>query len=192
MTISGFCAMTEAGVIGHQGQLPWGKSLQQDLAFFQRKTTGQCLLMGWKTYVSLGMRALPQRTSLVLTRKSPATLGALRSHDPTAPLYFLASLPAALHQYQDLRREACVQHRSLDLCVIGGAEVYRQTYMLCEVFYRTVVHHDYPGDVHIKAFRAALLSRVTWEYRKTFCDPMSDDEVATLYEGRARRLPALE
>ena len=119
-------AVAENGVIGSNGELPWGK-LPADLQHFKRLTLGHPVVMGRRTFDSLG-RALPQRPNIVITRQP----------DWTAPgCQTAASLPDALARAQRL---------SKDVCVIGGGEIYRQALPIASLIYLTEVHHTFAGD----------------------------------------------
>ncbi len=119
-------AVAENGVIGNNGELPWGR-LPADLQHFKRLTLGHPVIMGRRTFDSLG-RALPKRPNIVVTRQA----------DWTAPgCETAASLPAALERALALNEE---------VCVIGGGEIYQQALPAADVIYLTEVHHDFEGD----------------------------------------------
>ena len=124
--ISFVVAVAENGVIGARGELPWGR-LPADLQHFKRLTLGRPVVMGRRTYDSLG-RALPQRPNIVVTRQS----GWAAPGCETA-----ASVPAALARAQEL---------AADVCVIGGGEIYREALPAADVIYLTEVHHAFEGD----------------------------------------------
>jgi dihydrofolate reductase len=117
-------AMSENRVIGRGGQLPW--RLSSDLRRFKRLTMGHRLLMGRKTFASIG-RLLPGRTSVVLTRQT----------DYTAPGAVVA------HDLDQARQWALGDEQ---VFVIGGAEIYRQTLPWAERIYLTVIHAQVEGD----------------------------------------------
>jgi dihydrofolate reductase len=124
--VSLIVAMDESGVIGLSGRLPWKQPA--DLIHFKVLTMGKPMLMGRKTFESIG-RPLPGRTSIVLTRdQSWRREGALAVH----------SLEEAL------------QHASgaSELMVIGGAEVYRLTLAHAHRVYLTRIHATVQGDTH--------------------------------------------
>ena len=123
-------AMAANGVIGRGGDLPW--RLPADLARFRRITMGHVLLMGRRTYESIG-RPLPGRTSLVLTRQP--------SFRPPGVLV-ASNLDQALAQVAD--RD--------EVFVIGGADIYRQTLPRVERLYVTRVLADVDGDVYFPEF----------------------------------------
>lgn len=127
MRVSILVAAARSGVIGRGGELPW--RLPADLRFFKRVTMGHHLIMGRKTWASIG-RPLPGRTMVVLTRSPGLELaGATVVHD----------LPEALA----LARAA----GDTEAFVIGGAEVYARALPLADRLYLTRVHADVEGDV---------------------------------------------
>ncbi len=133
MPLSLIAAMDLNGLIGRGGDLPW--RLPEDLAHFKRMTLGKTVLMGRKTWDSLG-RALPGRDNWVLSRD----LG----FAPTGARRF-GSVAAALEA-----------PRATELMVIGGGELYRQTLDACHRLYLTEVQARIEpaglGDVHFPAF----------------------------------------
>lgn len=119
-------AAAENGVIGKANGLPW--HLSADLRRFKAITVGHTVIMGRKTFDSIG-KGLPGRRNLVVTRNPefrPA--GATR----------VPSLAAAL----DTAGPGC------DVFVVGGAEIYRQALPLADRVYLTVVHASPEGDAH--------------------------------------------
>jgi dihydrofolate reductase len=134
-------ALADNGVIGRAGALPW--YLPDDLRRFKSLTIGRPILMGRRTFESIG-RPLPGRRNLVLTRGS----GPL-----PAGVEAVASLESALRE--------CAS--APELCVIGGAEVYRQTLPRANRLELTRVHTQLAGDVSFPEFDMAdwrELSRV--------------------------------
>jgi dihydrofolate reductase len=117
------------GIIGRDNALPW--RLPADLRRFKALTMGKPLLMGRRTFDSIG-RALPGRMNLVLTR-DPAwqAPGAIAVH----------SLAEALAQAGD----------APELMVIGGADLFRLVMPLAEQVYLTDVHGEIPGDTEFPA-----------------------------------------
>jgi dihydrofolate reductase len=132
MTVSLIVAMDEDGLIGRDGALPW--RLPDDLRHFRRLTLGKIVLMGRKTFESLG-KPLDGRDNWVVTRDP-------RFSAPGAQVW--TSLPAAL--------EAAGER---ELMVIGGGEIYRQTLPLAQRIYLTRVHARLDGDTWFPALGAA-------------------------------------
>lgn len=102
------------GAIGLANGLPW--HLPEDLAHFKRATMGATLLMGRRTWESIG-RVLPGRTMVVLSRQAAAATSAGVTSPPPEGLRFETDLDAAIRAHGGEGRE---------LFVIGGAELYRQ------------------------------------------------------------------
>lgn len=121
MRISLIAAMTPNRLIGVKGALPWHKP--EDLRHFRELTTGHTVLMGRKTYDSVG-RPLPKRRNLVLTRKGWAT--------PPTGIDPVATLEEAMK----LARQA----GETELFVVGGAEIYRLALPFAVTMYLTFVH----------------------------------------------------
>jgi dihydrofolate reductase len=121
-------AMTPSRVIGKGNALPW--HLPEDLKQFKKLTTGHAILMGRKTWESIG-RPLPKRRNLVLSRSELDLEGAEVIHCPED----LVGL--------GLDTEAFV---------IGGAEVYRLLLPYCRGIYLTQVFKEYDGDVFFPEF----------------------------------------
>ncbi len=118
-------AMSLNRVIGRGNQLPW--HLPEDFKWFKKTTTGQVIVMGRKTFESIG-RPLPNRTTLVLSRSGVSlpgvqTVGELSQIDPNQPE---------------------LAGREIYLC--GGAEVYAQGLRLCSELYLTLVKRVVEGD----------------------------------------------
>lgn len=121
-------AVAENGVIGQAGQLPW--HLPDDLKRFKALTMGKPMLMGRRTFESIG-RALPGRTSLVLTRSA-------RWSPPPGVV--------AVHSIEEALAEAR-RSGAAELAVIGGADVFLLTLPLARRIDLTRVHAEVSGDV---------------------------------------------
>lgn len=133
--ISFVVAVAENGVIGFRGEMPWG-SMPADLQHFKRLTLGHPVVMGRRTYDSLG-RALPKRPNIVVTRQA----------DWAAPGCETAgSLPAALARAGELDAE---------ICVIGGGEIYREALPAADVIHLTEIHHSFEGDAFFPSLSPA-------------------------------------
>jgi dihydrofolate reductase len=119
-------AMADNGVIGRAGALPW--HLPDDLKYFKVVTFGRPVLMGRRTYDSIG-KPLPGRRNLVLSR---AATGA-------------AAGVEYVHSVEQARSLAA---GAAELCVIGGAEVYALALPLATRIYLTRVHAAVAGEVY--------------------------------------------
>lgn len=126
-------AMSENRLIGRGGDLPW--HLSADLKRFRRLTTGHAIIMGRKTYESIG-RPLPQRRSIVITRQADYAAEGIET---------AGSLDAAL----TLVAADASQNNAF---VIGGAEVFREALPRAGRLYLTLVHAELEGDVFLPPF----------------------------------------
>jgi len=129
MILSLVYAQSENGVIGKNNQLIW--HLPADLKFFKANTMGCPVIMGRKTFESIG-RALPGRKNIVITRD--ARFNADKQFDITV----VNTIDAALEAAGDAER----------VCVIGGGEIYRQVLPRANEILRTLVHHAFDGDAY--------------------------------------------
>jgi dihydrofolate reductase len=126
--IAAIVAMAENRVIGNKNQLPW--HLPADLAHFKQLTTQHPIVMGRKTYLSIG-KPLPNRTNIVLTQ----------TPDFQAPGCFVAAdLDQALKQ--------AMQHEQEIIFIIGGAQIYQVLLPRIQRIYLTIVHASFAGDVY--------------------------------------------
>ena len=136
-------AAAENGVIGRNNALPW--HLSEDLQHFKRVTMGKPIVMGRKTFESIG-RPLPGRTNIVITRREDYQAGGVR---------VVAGLDDALRLAEDVALIDGVE----ELVVIGGAEIYAAALPRAQRLYLTEVHADVAGD--------AVLPAVDWsEWRE--------------------------
>ena len=128
--ISLIVAMAQNGVIGRDNSMPW--RLPEDLKRFRAFTLGKPILMGRKTFESIG-RPLEGRTNLVLTRD--------RS--------WFAPGVIVVHSVEEALTQASA---SDELVVIGGAEIYRLVLPFARRIYLTHVHADVQGDITFPEF----------------------------------------
>lgn len=129
VTISHIVAAAENGVIGREGGLPW--HIPEDLKFFKNKTLGHALIMGRKTYESVG-RPLPKRLNVIVTRQT--------DYHPEGTLVF-ASLPEAIAYCE---REVATWGD--EIFIAGGGEIFDQSMDLVDKIYLTRIHQEIPGD----------------------------------------------
>lgn len=143
-------AVAENGVIGAAGGLPW--RLSSDLKYFKEITMGKPMIMGRKTFQSIG-RPLPGRLNIVVSRQDGfAAEGAV----------VVADVESALETAHAEARAKGVG----EICVIGGGEIYRQTLDLADRIYLTQVHTDADGDTHFPDLDRACWSEARRERRE--------------------------
>ncbi len=125
-------AMAENRVIGSGNELPW--HVPEDFRWFKSKTIGKALLMGRKTFQSLG-KPLPKRRTIVLSRSD-------FSADGVTVVATLDELKAALTESE--------------LWICGGAEIYRMTMDRWDELFLSVIDGDYGGDAFFPEFEDKL------------------------------------
>ena len=124
MTLTAIVAMTPDRIIGKGGDLPW--HLPEDLKFFKRQTSGHPIVMGRKTFDSIG-RPLPKRQNIVITR------------DPS----WEQEDVSVIHSPDDL---PLLKLQDPLVFIIGGAEIYRLFLPYLDQLIVTHVHETHPGD----------------------------------------------
>jgi dihydrofolate reductase len=128
--VSVIAAMARNRVIGINNTLPW--RLPEDLKHFKALTMGHHIIMGRKTYDSIG-RPLPGRTTVIVTRDPHYRMeGCLVAHSPEAAI------------------ASCGD--DAEIFFVGGAELYRQVLPLADRLYITEIQGDYVGDARFPEF----------------------------------------
>jgi dihydrofolate reductase len=146
MKIILIAAMNRDRIIGLKNTLPW--RLPADLKRFRELTRGHCVIMGRKTWDSLG-RALPERLNIVITRNSDfLATGAVRANSLEAALT-LAKGPHSPN------REKCY--------VIGGAEIYRLALPSADTLQLTWVEYAGAGDAYFPEWDSSRFQEVAKE-----------------------------
>lgn len=130
MTVALMVAMAANGVIGRDGGLPW--HLSEDLRYFKRTTMGKPIIMGRKTWESIG-RPLPGRPNIVVSRSRSLEI---------AGVHVVSSLAGALELAVGLAAAAGVN----EVMVIGGAQLYEAVLPHADRLYVTEVHAQVGGD----------------------------------------------
>ena len=144
--LTAIVAMTPDRVIGRAGTLPW--HLPEDLAFFKRTTTGHPIVMGRKTYESIG-RPLPKRRNIVLTRDSN----------------WSAEGVEVIH-----RREELGQLPGIDgqVFIIGGSEIYAAFLPKLDDLLVSHVFEEHTGDTRFPEFESAFPESELLETHEAF------------------------
>jgi dihydrofolate reductase len=130
MIYKAIAAMSANRVIGRDGALPW--RLPEDMKFFRAQTTGHPIVMGRKTWDSLG-RPLLNRRNIVLSRTMAAVEGA-----------------EVVHSVEELDALGLQG----DVYIIGGAEIYRLLMPRCAAVYLTVLTAEAEGDAFFPEFES--------------------------------------
>ncbi len=130
MSIAIIVALAKNRTIGMNNTLPW--RCPEDLKHFKTLTMGHHMIMGRKTFDSIG-RALPGRTTVVVTRDTKLKIeGCLIAH----------SLPEAL----------AISANDTQIFIVGGAEIYAQAMPHVDMLYVTEIQQDVEGDAHFPEF----------------------------------------
>ena len=142
VNLSIIVAISENNAIGKNNQLLW--HLPADLKHFKNITTGHTMIMGRKTYDSIG-RPLPNRRSIVVTRQTDLHIEGVE---------IVNSLAEAV--------SLCTQEN--EVFIIGGAELYQSALSLTNTIYLTTVHAQYEADVFFPALSADEWTAIHQEY----------------------------
>ena len=129
--ISFIWAMDEERAIGKNNQLPW--HLPEDLKFFKRVTMGHPIAMGRKTHESIG-RPLPGRENIIITRNKDY------SSEGSTVFHSVKDFVEYSRQIED------------EIFVIGGAEIFNETFEYADKLYLTRIHGRFSGDTFFPEF----------------------------------------
>ncbi|MEM8583218.1 MAG: dihydrofolate reductase [Bacteroidota bacterium] len=125
MRINAIVATDKIGTIGKAGEIPW--YLPADLKYFKRTTIGHPVIMGRKTFQSIG-RPLPRRTNIVLTR------------DP----FFIASGTVVVNSIDEAFTHPALAEAE-EVFIIGGGEIYKHTLQITDRIFLTKVNTEISG-----------------------------------------------
>ena len=123
MNLAMIVAYDQQRAIGHNGDLPWARSLPADLANFKKLTTNSSVIMGRKTFESIGSRPLPNRENIVISSTPTGVKGTLTA----------LNIPSAL----SLAR--------YPVYFIGGSMIYAEALQYVETIYATEINHSFDG-----------------------------------------------
>ena len=146
MKVSLIWAMSRNRVIGRNNRLPW--KLPRDSAFFRTITMGKPVIMGRRTFESVG-RPLPGRTNIVLTRSGFA-------HDSAR---IVPDLDAAL----ETAESQCLIDGIEECFVVGGANIYALALPHADRLYETLIDADIEGDTYFPPYDASEFTQVAKE-----------------------------
>jgi dihydrofolate reductase len=145
MILSLLVAADENGVIGKDNQLPW--HLPNDLKYFKNLTWAMPILMGRKTFESIG-KPLPGRKSIVITRNKNW------QHDSVVTVH---NIGEAI--------EMAKSFGAKEVFIIGGAEIFRTALPTANRLYLTRIHHTFEGDVFLPTIDETVWRKV----KSTYC-----------------------
>ncbi len=142
--VSIIVAMDRGRVIGKNNRLPW--HISEDLKRFKTLTMGHPIIMGRKTFESIG-RVLPGRTHIVLTRQAPY------------------SAPAGVKTANSLEVAIALAKDEEEVFVIGGREIYEQALRIAQRLYVTQVEGSFDGDTFFPPIDASAWREIAREHR---------------------------
>lgn len=122
--VSIIVAIAQNGTIGDKNSLLW--HIKEDMRFFRTTTSGHAVVMGRKTFESLGSKPLPKRKNIVITRDDRSFEGAFTAHS--------------------LEEAIAMAEGDEEIFIIGGAQIYAEALSVADRMYITRVERDYEGD----------------------------------------------
>lgn len=122
--VSIIVAIAQNGTIGDKNSLLW--HIKEDMRFFRTTTSGHAVIMGRKTFESLGSKPLPKRKNIVITRADRSFEGAFTAHS--------------------LEEAIAMAEGDEEIFIIGGAQIYAEALSVADRMYITRVERDYEGD----------------------------------------------
>ena len=128
--LSHIVAAAKNDVIGVNNGLPW--NIPEDMKFFRETTKGKCLIMGRKTFESVG-HPLPHRLNVVVTRQ--------KDYHPEGAVVFPTLTEAIRHCQSQAEKYGS------EIFIIGGGEIFRDSMTLVDRIYLTRIHQDFSGDI---------------------------------------------
>ena len=162
MTVSLIVAASLNHGIGKDNQLPW--HLPADLKFFKQTTMGCPVVMGRKTFQSIG-RTLPGRKNVVITRDTTF------NSDGKFDIALASGLPEALEQLKDDK----------EVFIIGGGEIFKQSMTIADTIYLTVVNTILEADVFFPEIDPSQFELV-WEEKHSADEKNSYDYTFQKYQ----------
>ena len=161
LPVSLIVAATRNQVIGLDNQMPW--HLPADLRYFKQRTLGMPIIMGRKTWESLG-RPLPGRLNIVITRQADIALEGAE---------VFADLDAAIERGQEWAAQQGVD----EVMVIGGGQLYQQALTLAQRVYLTRIELELDGDTYFPVLDAQL-----WQKTDAQTHPAQEQEPGYTFE----------
>lgn len=136
MKISLIAALTPNRVIGKDGKMPW--HLSEDLKYFKKTTLNKPIIMGRKTFESLGQKPLPNRKNIVVT----------------SDMFKFANIPGiTIVNTLESALKACDADAE-EVMIIGGAKIYEQFMPKADRLYLSLIHGEFEGDTYFPEYDA--------------------------------------
>lgn len=152
--VSIIVAIAQNGTIGDKNSLLW--HIKEDMRFFRITTSGHAVIMGRKTFESLGSKPLPKRKNIVITRAERDFEGTFTAHS--------------------LQEAIAMAEGDEEIFIIGGAQIYAEALSVADRMYITRVERDYEGDTsfpEIDYSKWQLVSEERYERGEEFDAPFA-------------------
>jgi len=136
-----FVACTKNGGIGYQNQIPWHipedlKRFRDITSFTKRRSYRNAVIMGRRTWESIGEKLLKERINIVISSSKPPSI--------TKDLWFAPSLKDALFE---IEKEKPIDYKIETVFLIGGTQIYQEGIQICNTIYLTEVKYEGECDV---------------------------------------------
>ena len=145
MIISLVAAMGKNRVIGNKGKLPW--RMPADLEYYRSKIKGKTVVMGRKTFESMGNKPLPNRANIIITHNKD----------------FKAEGAIVVHSTEEALEEAEKISPDQELMVIGGSEIYKELLPRANRVYLTIVEGEFKGDAFFPEYDITQWKEISYE-----------------------------
>ncbi len=145
MIISLIAAMGRNRVIGNKGKLPW--HMPADLEYYKSKIKGKTVVMGRKTFDSMGNKPLPNRTNIIITRDQN----------------YKVEDALVVHSAEEAIKEAEKINPNQELMVIGGSEIYKEFLPRANRIYLTIIEGEFKGDAFFPEYDITEWKEVSYE-----------------------------
>ncbi len=145
MIISLIAAMGKNRVIGNKGKLPW--HMPADMKYYKDKTKGKTIIMGRKTFESMGKMPLPNRANIIITHNED----------------FKAEGAVVVHSAEEALKEAEKINPNQELMVIGGSEIYKEFLPRANRIYLTIIEGEFKGDAFFPEYDITEWKEVSYE-----------------------------
>ena len=153
MIVSQIVAMSQNRAIGKGNRLPW--NIPEDMQYFKNKTNGHCVVMGRKTFASMGSKPLPNRLNVVVTKKQDLQ---------NTKVQVVHSIKEAMDFCrQQIQKKIWPE----EVFICGGSEIYRQTSDITDRIYLTLIEQNYDGDTFFPEFDQEAFDLVSADPSRT-------------------------
>ncbi len=156
MKIALIAALSENGVIGYKNALPW--HLPEELQYFKHKTLGKPVIMGRKTFESIGHKPLPHRVNIIVSTRADFQV--------PSSCVVVNSVTAALKAAGECE----------EVMVIGGSQIFEAFLPIADRLYLSFIHQTVTGDTYFPS--------IDWEKWEIVSEQIQDNFTAKIFDKR--------